>query len=334
MMWFEQLTGFAEQSPAQVRSCLGIEGEQLISRVNGRVLTWGSLEVPSLGELRRRVSALGKQDGKLRVQGITADVQHLHRDTTNADALFQVASQFNLLEMVSPRVTPERGVAIYQHDHTQGPACAIAAGAGTIYRNYFVPVNGQTGQSAANQVDCLADLGAALGNTDGKLWCMQNGYALATATGLAQIGERLRSADATARDQLRQLLRIGLQWRTQVTLANCRHLVSQAYCSALPVAYSGHSKSLWQEFARLVLEAAYEASLCAAILNRAENGSNRVFLTQLGGGAFGNDESWILEAMAFALNRYRLADLDVVIVSYHRPSAGLGDLLRQFSLRS
>jgi len=74
--------------------------------------------------------------------------------------------QFNLLEMASPSVTPEQGVGIYEHDHTQGPACAIAAGAGTIYRNYFARVKGQIGQAASNQIDCLADIGAALGNSE------------------------------------------------------------------------------------------------------------------------------------------------------------------------
>lgn len=73
----------------------------------------------------------------------------------NAGALFQVASQFNLLEMQSHHNTPESGVGIYGSDSTQGPACAIASGAGTIYRNYFVPVNGQIGQSKDNQIDCL-----------------------------------------------------------------------------------------------------------------------------------------------------------------------------------
>src|SRR5437667_12141333 len=80
-----------------------------------------------------------------------------------AGALFQAASQFNLLEMVSPTVTPEHGVTRYQHDRTQGPACAIAAGAATIYRNYFAPVGGGYGQTAERQFDGLADLGDALG---------------------------------------------------------------------------------------------------------------------------------------------------------------------------
>src|SRR5258705_8800093 len=87
----------------------------------------------------------------------------MHQVPENAGALFQVASQFNLLEMVSPTVSPEQGVTRYQHDHTQGPACAIAAGAATIYRNYFAFVDGGHGQTAKRQFNGLADLGEALG---------------------------------------------------------------------------------------------------------------------------------------------------------------------------
>ena len=62
----------------------------------------------------------------------------------------------------APKVNPKQGVARYQQDRTQGPACAIAAGAATIYRNYFAPVNGTHGQTATRQLDALADLGEAL----------------------------------------------------------------------------------------------------------------------------------------------------------------------------
>lgn len=64
-----------------------------------------------------------------------------------AEASFQVASQFNLLEIVGPGITLEDGVTRYSGDRTQRPACAIAAGARTIYRNYFVPVGGCLGQT-------------------------------------------------------------------------------------------------------------------------------------------------------------------------------------------
>jgi hypothetical protein len=257
------------------------------------------------------------------VREVIASVQDLHADPANAGALFQVASQFNLLEMASPSATPELGIGIYENDPTQGPACAVAAGAGTIYRNYFAPVNGQIGQSAGRQIDCLADLGRALDNTGSRLWQMRNGYALAGRDGLIEISDRLRALSDSELDELRGLLRIGIQWNTQVTLPGCAHLVSQAYCSALPVAYSSHPASLWESFARLVLEAAYEATLCAAILNRQRAGERRLYLTLLGGGAFGNQPEWILDALRRALRLYAGWDLDVAIVSYRSSNPGV-----------
>lgn len=75
----------------------------------------------------------------------------------------------------------------YQSDPTQGPACAIAAGAATIYRNYFAPIGGSQGQTAKRQLDGLADLGVALSSAlklpVGNLWKMQNGYRLGYSNG-------------------------------------------------------------------------------------------------------------------------------------------------------
>ncbi|MEH2306455.1 hypothetical protein [Nostoc sp.] len=330
MTWFETLTSFPEESPQQVWQNITVDGKVLKSHVNGKVMVCGQLETPSLAELRERVHSSGYEVGKISVREIVANVQHLHINESNADSLFQVASQFNLLEMVSPNVTPESGVGIYENDPTQGPACAIAAGAGTIYRNYFATVNGQTGQSTTNQIDCLADMGVALGNSKSRLWEMKNGYALASHSGLVEISNRLRAASESELDGLRELLRIGIQWSTQVTLNNCKHTVSQAYCSALPVNYSRHSSNLWTEFARLVLEASYEATICTAILNSIRNGNNRLFLTLLGGGTFGNETDWIIGGIQRALNLYKYADLDVAIVSYGSSKQYVQQLVNQY----
>ena len=326
--WFQKLTGFAEESPEQVRANLSVDGQVLESRINGKTLICGELEMPSLAELRHRVQASGYETGALTVREVVADVQDLHVDAESVDALFQVASQFNLLEMARPDVTPEDGITRYAEDHTQGPACAIAAGAGTIYRNYFAPLNGQAGQSATNQIDCLADVGAALGNTKSRLWDMRNGYALPSQEGLGEIGQRLRTSSEPELDALRALLRIGLQWGTQVTLAGCTHLVSQAYCSALPIAYSAWPREDWTEFARLILEATYEATLCAALVNARRTGSNTVFLTLVGGGAFGNATAWIIGSLHRALDLYKQAALDVTIVSHGSSNPVVQHLVR------
>jgi hypothetical protein len=325
--WFETLTGFPEDYPQQVRENISVDGQMLSPHPNGKVFVYGQLETPTLAELRERVHAGGHKSGKISVREVVANVQHLHTNVSNAGSLFQVASQFNLLEMVSPNYTPEDGVGIYENDRTQGPACAIAAGAGTIYRNYFAVVNGQTGQSANNQIDCLADLGATLGNDNGRLWQMRNGYALASESGLVEIGDRLLASSETELDRLRELLRIGIQWNTQVTLNESKHTVSQAYCSALPVAYSRHPSHLWAAFARLILEAAYEATICSAILNAMNDGNNRLFLTLLGGGAFGNEPAWIIGGIQRALALYKDVALEVAIVSYGSPNPHIQQLV-------
>lgn len=151
MSWFENLTGVAETSPEQVRAQLKLEGDELVCP-NGQRIACGTLEIPTLGELRSRARS-ATIPGKLSARQLVGDVRQLHADPQHAGALFQVASQFNLLEMTSPTVTPEEGVGIDEHDPTQGPACAIACGGGTIYRNYFVPV-GETVGSAANRCCC------------------------------------------------------------------------------------------------------------------------------------------------------------------------------------
>ncbi|ACA16009.1 conserved hypothetical protein [Methylobacterium sp. 4-46] len=333
MDWFERLTGFQETTYEETKRRLSVVDGRLRSDAKQRSYAVGVLELPALSELRTRAQAIGRQ-GRLRLSIVEGDVRALHQMPDNRGALFQVASQFNLLEMVGPDVTPEDGVTGYAHDGTQGPACAMAAGAATIYRNYLVPIADEAGQTADRQLDALADLGLELarrlGTSMSALWRMQNGYALAKEAGLSAISMHLRVADAATLDALRGLLRIGVHWDVEATDARGPGpLVTQAFCSALPVAYSNIASSAWEPFARLVLEAAYEATLLASLLNSARGGTNRVLLTRLGGGAFGNEDAWIDDAILRACRLMIAADLDVSIVSHGPPSKKLRDLLHR-----
>jgi hypothetical protein len=223
MDWFEKLTGFREIGYEETRARLTVDGGKLCSRINGASYGIGELELVSLRALRERAKSAGNLPGRLKTSVVTGDVRLMHRSPENAGALFQVASQFNLLEMSSEDVTPELGVTRYQGDPTQGPACAIAAGAATIYRNYFVPIEGSQGQTATRQLDGLADLGAALSSAMklpvGNLWRMQNGYALGTQTGLNAITQHLGTLATDQIDVLRDKLRIGIHRDVEVTEA-------------------------------------------------------------------------------------------------------------------
>jgi hypothetical protein len=155
---------------------------------------------------------------------VTADVRALQAQPEARGALFQVASQFNLLEMTSPDVTPEHGVAIYQHDPTQGPACAVAAGPGTIYRNDFADTGAGLGPTGERQVDTLRDLARAL-FPEGVP--MRNGDALPSRETLDRVTAVIEASDPGKRDRLLGLLRIGLHREVEVT-AGGAHRVPDA----------------------------------------------------------------------------------------------------------
>ena len=72
----------------------------------------------------------------------------------------------------------------------------------------------------------------------------------------------------------------------------------------------------WKPFARLVLEAAYEATLHVALINTERTGNRQEYLTLPGGGAFGNDSDWIMVAIERAARLFSSAYLDISIVSY------------------
>ncbi len=322
------MTGFDEISPEQVRENIVIDEMRMLSKANNRTFQFGYLETPTLSELKEQAPPIGLFEGDINLNEIVGNVQELHADPVNESALFQAASQFNLLEMAGPHITPEEGVDIYESDYTQGPACAIACGAGTIYRNYFVPVNGKVGQTASNQIDCLELIGEELNNEKSSLWKMTNGYALFNKNGLLKVNSMLSKLTDAQREILKGKLKIGLQWNTEVTIAKNKQLVSQAFCSALPVAYSHIEPVYWEKFARVILEAVYEATLYATLINLEKTGSNKVFLTLVGGGAFGNEPAWIVEAIANTVKKFINTPLDIKIVSYGSSNLWVQKLLQ------
>lgn len=333
MNWFKRIAGFDESTYAATRAQLELDGSTLRSAANGRSYGIGEFEMASLDDLRARVAGGTGGEGRPRTQIVIGDVRKMHQAPEYAGALFQVASQFNALEMVGPSMTPEDGVTRYEHDCTQGPACAIAAGAATIYRNYFVTVGNQIGQTAERQLDGLADVGidlsARLSRSVADLWEWRNGYALCSREGLDLIEDHLCAIGSKQTDALAGKLRIGIHRDVEVTDVPSapRPVVSQAFCSALPVAYGRVPQQHWAAFAQLVLDAAYEATILEAVINARRGASNIVLLTLLGGGAFGNAPEWIHTAIKRAVEKVQGFDLDIRLVSYGQPSPEVRELV-------
>uniref|UniRef100_A0A7S4QRU3 Uncharacterized protein n=1 Tax=Alexandrium monilatum TaxID=311494 RepID=A0A7S4QRU3_9DINO len=281
---------------------------------------------------------------------VTSDALADHADPQHRGALFQVASQFNCLEFTSMKRTPEDGIRGYAHDRTQGPACAIACAPATVFRNYFVPVSRgegkgpQIGQTAELQINSLDGIEALLGNQESppaqvegeskaRYFFVENGYVCSETERLAKLKAKLEEMGPAGKDDLRAALRVGFAQGSEVVFkafvpfegllplpppadgdAVERQEVSQIFCAAAKVNTSFANPSDWESFARLLLEATYEASLWAGVVNmfaarrkaQAKGvppppGCHRVMLTLVGGGVFGNELDWIVEALNQAI---------------------------------
>ena len=333
MNWFKDAFGFKEYRDYEKTQSQfeWADDEKLVlrSKVNGREFYVGKFETPNVGTLRKEATGFGD---KATFKHLSGNAMTLHRDPKNAGSVFQVASQFNCLEMIGPDVRPIDGITRYASDRTQGPACAISCPAGTLYRNYFWKAMGQ----AKTQINTLDGIEKILSK---KYWHMSNGYAMPISrTSMREFNERLPSLD---REQLVNALKVGVHWSTEVEsrVAKENHRVCQVFASACPVAYSKSTTSKdWTPFARIVLEGLYVATLSVgALIAKKENRRVKVFLTAVGGGAFGNrtylfhyyslfptkcsntnttGTAWIADAMSKALKQFRDAPIDVFLVHY------------------
>ena len=324
--WFETLFGFKEGSYEWTQSQFDTLDGVLKSRHNDKSFQVGLFSTPTLSDLREQVTPDIRQSRVSHV--VVGDALDMHANPETAGDMFQVASQFNALEFGSPEITPEDGITGYAFDMTQGPACSLAAAAGTVHRNYLLNLHGHIGQRRNSQVNNLATLESSING--GPYWQVKNGYVDSDEDSLTLLATELKKHD---RDDLTGAVRIGIQEQTQVTFANRfaplqnPHFVSQAFCSAISCAYSKVETVIWEPFATIVLEAAYEGTLLAAAIEKSRGvGSGRVWLTFIGGGVFGNEDSWIKSAMKIALDRTSNLGLDITLCHYRERRAAFQDL--------
>jgi len=279
----------------------------------------GKFRYPTLGKLRSESQEIIENNdssdkgeiSKLTFNTLIADVQSLHGKVENKFAIFQVASQFNCLEFVSPGVTPESGVTDYSNDRTQGPACCLCTGPAITYRNYLhyyedeiavgISIDSEratarNGQRKERQADMLSDFSRKIGNNvddngggKGVFWDMKGGYAMSNSKRLQKIPWNKFLTDDSNHcnkyDELMQTLRIGIHEDIEVThfggfgikkIQNKDMKVTHCLCSAVPVSYNtAHSRaSDWEPLARIILKASYECVFHAAILNMMRHHNN------------------------------------------------------------
>lgn len=240
--WFPDEFGFCElKSPVETKAGFSFDETEniLISKHNQRRFNVGRFECLSLRELRIRlgsseVATNNSSEQGISFQHIVGDARSLHMSEENAGAVFQVASQVNCLEMVGPDVRPEDGITRYAKDKTQGPVCAMACPAGTVFRNYFVD---GTGQTLGRQINTLRDVENLLDNKRHNYWKVRNGYVLPSHRGsMDDVAQRLKHVG----DEARMRMAVGIQWSTE-TACPRRHVGKPDRVSD-----GGGRRRLWQ----------------------------------------------------------------------------------------
>lgn len=330
--WFENLFGFQETTQESTIKMLDIDTESgiLVSKANNRMFHIGKFTTPSLQTIRDYYFKISNQTKPGIVEfdhRAINDILYIHHQYP--DAVFQAASQFNCLEFQNSYMIPENGITEYVYDYTQGPACALACAAGTLYRNCL--------QTETTQINNLCELEAKLPN----YWTVKNGYVFSDKTKIMELNKKLY--DIKNLNSLRDYVRIGLHQNVGVTFYdrftpiesnlasnssaffNQDIRVTQCYCSAISCGYTNIPIKLWEPLARIILEANYEATIWAAAINRLLGGSKDVFLTFVGGGVFKNELEWITDAIGRAIviaKKYNL-DLNIHICHFRCINVGL-----------
>lgn len=332
-MGLERLLGFTDNGMdyTEAKAKLVYEDGMVRSLENGLSYRVGEFEYLSLNELRHRVASISPEqvglDSKVKstVRHNKPTQENVQDYITNPDynhALFQVASQFNLLEMASPSTTPEDGVGVYWYDPTQGPKCAQSTIGATLFRNYFIEHEGHEGQSKNRQLNGLRVILEHIGIHEGPAYRYENGYVRLSKEHLLKCSRHIVDMTKKQRDDLMGELRVGIHWGCQVNNSEgpIDQYVSMIFCSGLPLGqYARHGvrRGDAETLAELIQDGMQEATLLAGVLNQAKFHNNTVVLTKLGHGVFGNPTSWVVNARNRAIERSPLA-LDILQYHYIR----------------
>jgi hypothetical protein len=256
--------------------------------------------------------------------------------------LFQAASQFNCLEMTSPKTTPESGIEQYNNDLTQGPAVAIGGFLNTLYRNYgFVPRTQEEINSIhvnGKQIITYNDITLTPTKFDITIQGQYNNYQINTLYPfLKKVQETVPKGDdiSIIKDysngywkeqiifwnkinknskiiqEMIKYMTVGLVTDTPIVAKkrneNLQTInlkkVSQVYVSAFPFPRNNSTP-----LAKEILKQAYYTTLLTAVHNcmkKKETNKIKIFLTLVGGGAFGNNFEWIYDAILYSINKIK-----------------------------
>lgn len=321
--WFAHLFGFKESTDAVYSNIEVREDDNgmvtLVSKANNREFLAGEFRVRSISSFQGLPEVGG---GKLHIihgRGFRncsrlVNILECQALPEFDGATFLAASNFNALEFVSGSQTAADGITNYIYDRTQGPYCALAAGASILYRNYFVKhETGEVGQ-LRKQINLLhkSPLGSYL----------HNGYPSISSGD----SKKLAKHDWKDLDQFCVGCHSNCELTTYQTQSRAfadapkGRIVHHVYAAALSYTYYVDKNEVTLKIGQALLEAQYKAHILASWENSLKYpgraGSKRSVLTLLGGGVFGNSHEMICGAIAACKDLIVKSGLEVYVTCF------------------
>jgi len=256
------------------------------------------------------------------------DVGYLQSLAENRDAVFQVASNFNGVEAISDNSTPDEDYFCtnYIYDRTQGPVASISAGPAAIARvhaGFFHPDEKDHRvwwQTKDHQINFLDELPNYFTLKNGYVHLEEEEDDEPSQQATIRVGEDFPDPD-TEYSRYRELLKkakIGVHRGVQVTYGHRNgmdlekvednkkeQVIDQVFCAALNISqgqsgYVNRRNKFADVKTRFCLDLAYEGTYLATT----ELKRKKLFLTLIGGGAFGNSRDVIHDAIIRAHQKY------------------------------
>jgi len=253
------------------------------------------------------------------------DVAALQAAPENKNAMFQVASNFNVLEAISEDSLPTTPnfTEFYIYDKTQGPAASISAAPAAIARVYAAFANEKTPpsewcQTDKRQINLLEhpDVARHLPVKNGYV-CLPDDSSRGDAASIAA-AKAMPEFPAAGSPEFFQLLdkcKVAVHRDVQVTYGSSGAMLSivteptqcvdQVFCATVNIGqgYTGRVNRRSPNIeakCRFTLQVAFESAYAAAIARRRK----QLFLCLVGAGVFLNSIEWVWDAIRDAHVRW------------------------------
>lgn len=285
--WFDIAFGFKE-SEANVKNNIEIfpETHSMLIKPKSVIRKFGEFKIKSLSDYPEPSLfpgsfkiVIGNGRRTKHIEKIDSKLMQFDNKKYNGST-FQVASNFNCLEFMTPFQKRSEGITNYAFDPTQGPNCCLACPYSILWRNYFMePVN------LLDETDICVDPPGS-------------GYPLINSSHRCEYNF----------DKLK--FKVGVQYGCEVF--NEDIFVNHVFCASLSFGQGVQPSELNYALNFELLKVEYRLTILAAM----ESNSNYLILTLLGAGVFKAPINDIIRAIEYNMDLILNSGLKVKLIIF------------------